>query len=250
MRPSLPPAVAVMAKVPGASPVKSRLHPALTAERATELYRCFLLDRLDAVARLAGVSPVVAFTPLEAEGQMKALTPAGCRLVPQRGADLGERLSALLTGLLEDGHAGAIAIDSDSPTLPMTYVTEAARILGDGAQDVVLGPCEDGGYYLIGLRSPQPRLFEDIPWSTDAVLAATLAKARAAGLSVHLLPRWFDVDTELDLRRLHAEVAAGNGGPARTSAFVRQLFGRLIDRSRVREHNEEASESTPYGTGA
>ena len=231
MRTVRPPAVAVMTKVPGVSPVKSRLHPALTADRATELYRCFLMDRFDAVAGLAGVTPVIAFTPAEAERLVRALAPEGFRLVPQRGAGLGERLSALLTELLGDGHAGAIAIDSDSPTLPMAYVAEAAAILSRGARDVVLGPCEDGGYYLIGLRSPQPQLFEGIPWSTDAVLAATLAKVRASGLSVHVLPRWFDVDTEPDLRRLHAEMAASNGGPSRTYAFVRQLYAAL-DRGR------------------
>src|SRR5215470_8643736 len=168
----LPPAVAVMAKVPGSGPVKSRLHGALTAERATELYRCFLLDRLDAVATLADVTPVVAFTPAEAR-------PA---LAAQEGADLGERLSTLLTALLGRGHTGAIAIDSDSPTLPMAYVTEAARHLAGGLSDVVLGPCEDGGYYLIGLAAPQPALFEGIPWSTDAVLALTLEKARRQDL--------------------------------------------------------------------
>ena len=178
MRP-LAPAVAVMAKTPGAGAVKSRLHAALTPERATELYRCFLLDRLDAVAGLRDVSPIVAFTPAESEPVMKELVPSGFDLVPQRGADLGERLAALLAGLLERGHAGAIAIDSDSPTLPMTYVAEAARLLADDRPDVVLGPCEDGGYYLIGLRAPQPALFEGIPWSTSAVFALTLGKARA-----------------------------------------------------------------------
>ncbi len=154
MRPALPPALAVMAKVPGMGPVKSRLHPALTAERATELYRCFLLDRLDAVASLEGVSPVVAFTPEEAEPAMKELTPAGFLLMAQRGADLGERLSALLAELLARGHAGAMAIDSDSPTLPMRYVSEAADVLASKRSDVVLGPCEDGGYYLIGVGCP------------------------------------------------------------------------------------------------
>jgi uncharacterized protein len=176
---SLPPAVAVMAKVPGVSPVKSRLHSVLTAARATEPYRCFLLDRLDALAELGGVSLVVAFTPVEAAGRMKELAPARFRLVPQRGADLGERLSTLLRELLEDGHAGAIAIDSDSPTLPMAYAMEAARVLAEERCDVVLGPCEDGGYYLIGLRSPQPDLFVGVPWSTDAVFSMTLGRPPA-----------------------------------------------------------------------
>jgi hypothetical protein len=220
-----------MAKVPGESPVKSRLHSALTAARATELYRCFLLDRLDALAELGGVSLIVAFTPAEAAGRMKELAPSGFRLVAQRGADLGERLSTLLRELLEDGHAGAIAIDSDSPTLPMAYVMEAARVLSEERCDIVLGPCEDGGYYLIGLRAPQPDLFEGIPWSTDAVFSMTIGKASRRGLSVHVLPRWFDVDTETDLRRLHAEMTATNSGPRRTYAFVRDLYGAAVGTS-------------------
>lgn len=205
--------------------MKSRLHGALTPERATKLYRCFLLDRLDAVAALADISPVVAFTPSDARPAMAPLAPAGFELIAQEGADLGERLSTLLTTLLERGHAGAIAIDSDSPTLPMQYVTDAARHLAQGLCDVALGPCEDGGYYLIGLTAPQPALFEGIPWSTDAVLALTVEKARNRDLSVHLLPRWFDVDTEADLRRLHADVTARGDGPRRTSEFLKRLSG-------------------------
>jgi glycosyltransferase A (GT-A) superfamily protein (DUF2064 family) len=163
--------------IPAVAAFFKSVHSVLTAARATELYGCFLLDRLDALAQLGGVSRVVAFTPVEATGRMQELALAGVRLIPQRGADLGERLSTLLRELLEDGHAGAIAIDSDSPTLPMAYVVEAARVLAEARCDVVLGPCEDGGYYLIGLRSPQPDLFVGVPWSTDAVFSITLGKA-------------------------------------------------------------------------
>jgi rSAM/selenodomain-associated transferase 1 len=219
-----PVAVAVMTKVPGVTAVKSRLHDTLGEARATELYRCFLLDRLDALATLRDITGVVAFTPPGAEAVMKSLAPSALRLVPQRGADLGERLSNILTDLLDLGHIVALAVDSDSPTLPMAYVTEAATALSGATCDVVLGPCEDGGYYLVGLRRPQPALFEGIPWSTDAVFAMTLQRARARGLSVHVLPQWFDVDTEADLRRLHADLTAGAQGPQRTHAFVKQLY--------------------------
>ncbi len=201
-----------------------QLHESLGEERATELYRCFLLDRLDAVAALPDIAGVVAFTPPEAEALMRALASPTLRLVPQRGADLGERLSRILTDLLDRGHAGAIAMDSDSPTLPMAYVADAATALSGAKCDVVLGPCEDGGYYLVGFRCPQPALFEGIPWSTDAVFAMTLDRARARSLSVHVLPQWFDVDTEADLRRLHADMTASTHGPQRTYAFVRQLY--------------------------
>jgi rSAM/selenodomain-associated transferase 1 len=220
----LKPAVAVMAKVPGAVPVKSRLHSALTAERATALYRCFLLDRLDALARVPGIAPVVAFAPAHAAAGMAALAPAGFHLVPQHDGDLGERLTALLDGLLAAGHPGAIAMDSDSPTLPMAYVTRAVEMLAAGAADVVLGPCDDGGYYLVGIRVPRPALFDGIPWSTDAVLATTLERARSLGARVAVLPAWFDVDTEGDLRRLHTEMRSADGAPARTFAFVEALY--------------------------
>ncbi|MBI2161942.1 MAG: TIGR04282 family arsenosugar biosynthesis glycosyltransferase [Candidatus Rokubacteria bacterium] len=213
-----------MAKVPGATTVKSRLHPSLTPEGATELYRCFLLDRLDALAALPGIAPVIAFTPDEAESAMAALAPPGFALVSQRGGDLGQRLANLLADLIGRGHAAAIAVDSDSPTLPMAYVLEAALTLETKAADVVLGPCDDGGYYLIGVRVPRPGLFQGIPWSTECVTPATLEKARGLGLRVHLLPSWFDVDTEADLRRLHGELAAGHDGPARTRAFVSTMY--------------------------
>jgi hypothetical protein len=213
-----------MAKAPGMGPVKSRLHGALGTERATTLYRCFLLDRLDALSGLDGIDRVVAFTPPDAEALMASLVPPGFRLVAQRGADLGERLADLLAGLIATGHRGAIAIDSDSPTLPMAYVAEAAGTLGHGDADLVLGPCEDGGYYLVGVRDPAPELFDGIPWSTEHVLALTLERAEERGLRTHLLPRWFDVDTEADLRRLHAEIAATSDGPPRTRAFIRTLF--------------------------
>src|SRR6266853_864285 len=94
-------------------------------------------QRSPAVAATQGVSPALASTPDEDERVIRALAPPGFELVAQRGADPGERLSGLLTDLLERGHAGAIAIDSDSPTLPMTFVVEAATMLADARCDVV-----------------------------------------------------------------------------------------------------------------
>ncbi|MGH7334832.1 MAG: TIGR04282 family arsenosugar biosynthesis glycosyltransferase [Candidatus Rokuibacteriota bacterium] len=219
------PAVAVMAKTPGLAPVKSRLHPLLTSERATDLYRCFLLDRLDGLTALDRVDRVIAFTPPEGGPLLAAVAPPSFRLIPQRGDDLGERLSNLLTDLLGEGRPGAMAIDSDSPTLPMTYVDDAATKLEHNIADLVLGPCEDGGYYLIGLGRPCPALFDGIPWSTERVLGLTLHKACQQGLRTHLLPRWFDVDTEQDLRRLRREMMTAGRGPRRTFTFVSDLFG-------------------------
>jgi len=218
--------VAVMAKTPGMDPTKTRLQPPLSTAEAIDLYRCFLLDRLDALATLSSINPVVAVTPPEGQSIMASLAPPRFRIVTQRGRDLGERLSNVLSELLADGHPGALAIDSDSPTLPMTWVTAAAEKLGRGGADVVLGPCDDGGYYLIGVRAPQPELFRGMPWSTDRVLKLTLEKAAALHLNSYVLPPWFDVDTEPDLRRLHREMLTSARRPPRTFAFVSDLYRR------------------------
>ena len=220
-----PPAVAVMAKVPGSALVKTRLHTVLTPEQATLLYRCFLLDRLEGLASVSDIERVVAFTPPESRHQIAALVPTGFRCVPQQGRDLGERLAELLAGLIAEGHAGAIAIDSDSPTLPMAYVAAAARVLSRNMADVVIGPADDGGYYLIGVTAPQPRLFEGMAWSTSSVLPTTLARVNELGLRAHVLPTWFDVDTERDLTRLRDEMKTDGSGPRRTFTLLRALYG-------------------------
>lgn len=217
------PAVAVMTKVPGAVPVKSRLHQLLGAEAATALYRCFLLDRLDALAALDDVSAVVAYTPADAGPAIAAVTPPGLPLLAQQGGDLGERMATVLEELLADDHPAAVVIGADSPTLPMAWVADAARALASGTADVALGPASDGGYYLIGLRAPCPALFRDVPWSSADVARITLERAREARLRVHLLPQWFDVDTESDLRRLQADLRKAGEEPSRTRDFVRGL---------------------------
>jgi rSAM/selenodomain-associated transferase 1 len=218
-------AVAVMAKAPGFAPVKSRLQPPLTADEARALATAFLLDRLDAVAALSGAAALLAFAPPEAAAALRTLAPASVRLLAQRGDELGERLTHLFDDLLAE-HAAALVLDADSPTLPMAWVSDGLQTLAAGTADVVLGPADDGGYWGIGVRASCPKLFADVPWSTDRVLATTLARAEVLGLRVRLLPRWFDVDTEADLRRLCDEVSA-SGGPWRTAALVPVLAARL-----------------------
>jgi uncharacterized protein len=208
-------AVAIMAKAPRPGAVKTRLCPPLDAAEAAALYRCFLLDKIAAVRALANTQPVVAYTPDEACAEFAALAP-DMTLVPQRGPDLGARLSATLAGLLAAGHVGAIAVDSDTPTLPREFLQQAVDSLIEAGPDVVLGPTEDGGYYLIGVRAVHRALFDAIPWSTSAVLEVTLRRAAAAGLRTVCLSPWFDVDTPDDLRRLQSALddgqAAGETG--------------------------------------
>lgn len=206
-------AVAIMAKVPRAGAVKTRLCPPLLAEEAAALYRCFLLDKIAAVGALAGADPVIAYTPEDAGTELRAMAPGFC-LVAQRGPDLGVRLHTTLSSLLAAGHSAAIAVDSDTPTLPRDFLQRAVDVLSHPGPDVVLGPTEDGGYYLIGLRSAHRELFEDVPWSTSRVLEVTLRRAGNAGLAATCLPKWFDVDTAKDLERLGNSLA---GAPATAS---------------------------------
>lgn len=215
-----PVAVTIMAKVPRPGAVKTRLCPPLTPRQAAHLYRCFLRDKIEQVRTLEGARAAVAFTPAQARRLFETLAP-GFLLLPQHGPDLGSRLARCLAELLRLGHAGAIAIDSDTPTLPTAFLQRGVEALARREADVVLGPSEDGGYYLIGVQAERPELFADMPWSTPAVLPETLRRARAAGLTTACLPTWFDVDTAADLDRLQASLRnLGPVGPRWTKRFL------------------------------
>ena len=202
-----PIAVAIMAKEPRAGEAKTRLCPPLSLADAAELYRRFLLDKIEQVRSLRTARPAIAYTPAGARAFFEEVAPDFV-LVPQRGADLGERLANSLGELLDRGHRGALAIDSDTPTLPLGFLQQALDLVMRPEIDVVLGPTEDGGYYLIGVRVAHRELFEGVPWSTSDVLHVTLRRAAAAGLHAACLPPWFDVDTTGDLERLRAALAS------------------------------------------
>jgi len=217
-------AVAIMAKAPRPREVKTRLCPPLLAEEAAALYRCFLLDKIAAVRALVGARPVLAYTPDEAQAEFAALAP-DFTLVPQRGADLGARLHATLAGLLAAGHSAAIAVDSDTPTLPREFLQQAVDCLTRPGPDIVLGPTEDGGYYLIGMRAAHRALFDGVPWSTAAVLEVTLRRAATASLQTVCMPAWFDVDTPDDLRRLQTAFDGGRSAAeaGQTGRFIASM---------------------------
>jgi rSAM/selenodomain-associated transferase 1 len=209
----------VVAKRPAIGQTKTRLCPPLTGEAAAALYACLLQDTLDIMRAVPGVERVIVYLPETATDYFRALAP-DMALMLQRGADLGERLDHLLSDALAAGAEQVVVMDSDSPTLPAAYVAEAFARL-DGPDDVVLGPCDDGGYYLIGLKRPQPRLLREVQMSTPFVVRDTLALADALGLKVALLPAWYDVDTAAELARLRAELAvSGEHTARRTRAFL------------------------------
>lgn len=197
-------AVVIMAKAPVPNEVKTRLVPALSPEEASSLYHCFLLDKITQVKSISEVRHFVAYTPVTSEAFFRSIIPPGFILINQVGADLGERLANVSKNLFGRGAEKVVILDSDTPNLPTDHIREGLSRL-DGV-DVVLGPCEDGGYYLIGMRSYMPELFHRIPWSTTEVAELTMEKANALGLSVSLLPEWYDVDTMIDLERLKRDM--------------------------------------------
>ena len=232
----------VVAKRPAPGHTKTRLCPPLSGAQAATLYECFLHDTLDIMRQIPHVRRGIAYLADDAlqdeaaQGEaaqggavhgaahsyFQSLAP-DMALTPQRGRDLGERLHHLLSDALSAGASQAVALDSDSPTLPAAHLAQAFALL-DGPHDVVLGPCEDGGYDLIGLKQPQPRLLQEVRMSTASVLTDTLSLAAEMGLRVGLLPVWYDVDTVAELHRLRDELASAEEGVARhTRTFMPSL---------------------------
>ena len=203
-----------MVKVPFAGAVKTRLTPPLSPEEAATLSTCFLRDMTTNMLGINGngTEAVVLYTPADAEAFLHNLFPEGFNLVPQRGETLGERLINAATDLLNNGFASVCLINSDSPTLPGEVLKTAASLLAQDGDRVVLGPSEDGGYYLIGLKHPHSQLFERIAWSTADVLAHTIERAADINLPVELLPTWYDVDDAATLRLLCDELSLFTDG--------------------------------------
>lgn len=164
---------------------------------------------------------MIGFLPENAQDYFHQLAP-DMNLICQSGETLGERLDHLLSQALANGSERAVVMDSDSPTLPAEYVSQAFEQLANA--DIVLGPTRDGGYYLIGMKQPQPHLLRQVQMSTPHVLNDTLALAKTSGLDVSLLPTWYDVDTIADLQHLKREVAgmSANGNAPATRRWLAQ----------------------------
>jgi rSAM/selenodomain-associated transferase 1 len=228
-------ALAVMTKAPQAGRVKTRLTPPLSPEEAAALNICFLRDTAAAILRTAhgnSARGIAVYTPVGAEAAYAGILPEEFALVPQRGEAFGERLSAATDDLLQLGFDSLCLIDSDSPTVPEKAFAQAVDFLARDEDSVVLGPSDDGGYYLIGLKKRHRRLFNPIDWSTERVLEQTIAAAREIEVPVHLLPTWYDVDDRTTLSRLCREFFGSNGSAESGFAApaTREFLSEVIQR--------------------
>jgi len=215
-------ALIIVAKRPAPGQTKTRLSPPLSPKQAASLYECFVLDTLNLIRQVPDIWPVLAYLPDSEKTYFHKIAP-DFELIPQIGDNLGARLDNALMHFLKEGYEKVVIMDSDSPTLPVDYLTQAFQELS-GEIELVIGPCDDGGYYLIGLKRPAPRLLREVRMSTHWVTEDTVALATKEGLSVSLLPQWYDVDDARSLTHLSRELLHSDTRTApHTNRFLDEL---------------------------
>ena len=204
-----------MAKAPRSGHVKTRLACANPAVPVVQLYRAFIEDSI-ALARTVGVSVVVVCPAGDAE-EIIAWLPSHVRVVPQHGAGLADGLASAFELLCEPPRR-VIAFNGDSPHLPPGVLESAFSALAD--HDLVIGPCDDGGFYLVGATRMHSGLFDQQAMGTGSALDALIAQSRRLGLSSRVTSEHYDVDVPADLLRLAHELRTYPGRAPRTAALL------------------------------
>lgn len=232
--------IAIMAKASKAGRTKTRLTPAVSAEDAARFNTAFLADGADnmlAAATGASIAAYMAFGP-PGEASFFTFLPPAVSLIEAWMPDFGDTLLAATSGLFAKGHMAVCLLNADSPTLPISTLVEAATLLAQPGDRLVLGPSTDGGYYLIGMKRLHRRLFEDIAWSTEAVTRQTLDRAAEIGLPVSLLHPWYDVDDAAGLKTLEDDLLGtrrfDDARPPAPARHTRALLASLASPSAPR----------------
>lgn len=218
-------ALVIVARYPQIGTTKTRLARALGNEETVRLYRAFLTDLARRFAGQPAYDLHWAYTPagVDYAAFMAELAPSlvrHMRFFPQEGDGLGERLHNAFRRTYALGYERTVLIGSDSPQIGAHTIIEASRAL-DRA-DVVLGPAEDGGYYMIAMRRPRD-VFQSIPMSTGAVLRKTVELAQRQGLEVNLQETLFDIDELSDLACLAQLLRADASLAPATAALLAKM---------------------------
>ena len=193
--------IAVFAREPLLGKVKTRLLAALGEEGALALYQQMLV-RIGGCINASGLARLDLWVSSNPSHKLFLTICNEMNIYIQEGNDLGEKMAfSCESTLWAEAAQSVIIVGTDCPVMDAAYLDSALTSL-QGGSDVVIGPAEDGGYVLIGMRQPQAALFVDIPWGSDRVLAETLTRLQALHLNYHLLPTLWDVDTPADLPRL------------------------------------------------
>jgi uncharacterized protein len=217
-RPGVDRVLVIMAKAPRPGGVKTRLAPCFSVDAVIAFYCCLLDDTLR-LARSLGDVEVAVMCPGCDVNELAQLTGNEARVVAQKGEGLAAGLTSVFAHFTND-HRRVIAFNSDSPHLPHSVLEGAFETLA--AQDVVVGPTHDGGYYLVGAKTSHPELFAHEGMGTSSALERLLSRARALELSVGFVDPFYDIDVADDLTRLAAELRAAPERAPRTAAWLRE----------------------------
>jgi rSAM/selenodomain-associated transferase 1 len=215
--------LAIMMKAPRHGHVKTRLAPDYSPERILTLYRALVEDTID-LARLMDLH-VVAFCPAGDETELAQWLPQ-VEIVSQRGEGLAAGLRSAFEQLCTESGRRVMAFNADSPHLPAGALESAFDALMTA--DLVVGPCDDGGYYLVGARRPHPGLFDAAAMGRDSACNTLLAQAARQGLRVSLAVEHYDIDVPADLLRLAGELSRAPSRASHTAAILTS-WGVLSD---------------------
>lgn len=209
-------AVIIMAKVPTAGNVKTRLQPFLSAEDCSELSEAFLRDAVNK-AKTVCENVILAYLPDEKINDLKSIFPAQNNIVEQTGSDLGEKMFNAFQFAFHKKTDAVVMIGTDSPSFPFDYIEQAFEFLETNS-DVVLGKTEDGGFYLIGLRKPVKEIFENVRWSSPDTFEQVFENIHRLNLHLREVPSWYDVDEQADFEKLREEILHNKNAQRRAPA--------------------------------
>ena len=215
-------ALILFARDPVLGKVKTRLSPFLDEDVILRLYTCFLNDSLKKIRQIKNADCFVGIAPSNDSGFFTGTPDSDIRLFIQEGEGLGDKMRKAMQDRFAEGYERVVIIGSDSPSLPVSYLS---RALGSD-KDIVIGPSTDGGYYLIGMKGRVVEVFDGVTWGTEKVLRETCERLGKNGVELELLPVWYDVDSPEDLKffKTHLELIemAGLENAGET--------GRLLDK--------------------
>ena len=200
--------------------VKTRLAAGLGAERAAEVYRHFLKALLERLTEI-DTDRFLEYTPAERTDEFQSIASNSWQLEPQAEGNLGVRMETFFADKFRNGYERVVLVGSDSPQLPQEAIRQAFDLLKE--TQVVLGPTEDGGYWLVGASGCVPKIFHDIPWSTPQVWDATIAALNAAGHSHSTVEVCYDVDNGDDLQRLISDLQDSIGQDSHLDRLLERL---------------------------
>ncbi len=225
-------AILVFAKLPEPGQVKTRLVGGLSPKQAAEVHRACLEDTVAQVRRVPGCQKClqVAARPDQAHTLAARLGLGRAWWVDkQHGRSMGERLQRAFACCFQSGCRKVVVVGTDTPWMGRECIHRALAWLD--TTDVVLGPSDDGGYYLIGARRLVPQMFRGIRWSTSQVLKATLQALAKARATYRLLPRDFDLDRPEDLERAEQLLCRNAGRAPALARWMNQLRAESVSRS-------------------